>query len=49
MSKAHKAIKYNLVKEHRKLQYEIALDRLIEGKVKPDYPNERFNKLKEIR
>jgi hypothetical protein len=49
MSKSHKAVKYQIIKAHRQEQYEIALDRLIEGKVKPDYPNERFNKLKEVR
>jgi hypothetical protein len=49
MSKAHKVVKYKLVKEHRQSQYELSLDRLIEGKVNPDYPRDRFNKLKEVK
>jgi len=49
MSKSHKAVKFRLIKSHRQEQYEMALDKLIEGKVKPDYPAIRFNKLKEIK
>lgn len=49
MSQAHKVVKFRLLEEHRKTQYEKALDLLIAGKVNPDYPAERFDKLKEIK
>jgi hypothetical protein len=49
MSKAHRAVKFKIVKAHRQAQYEKALDLLIQGKDNPEYVNERYEKLKEIK
>ncbi len=37
------------VLNHRRVQYEKALDGLIEGKLPPEYVSERYQKLKEIK
>ena len=49
MSKSHKSVKFRIVKAHRVQMYEKALDMLIAGRVNPDYPAQRFSKLKEVR
>lgn len=37
------------VRTHRKLQYEKALDLVIEGKAPPEYAKERYEKYKRVK
>lgn len=41
--------KRNECLNHRQVQYEKALDGLLEGRIPPDYVNERYRKLKDIK
>lgn len=49
MNTGRKKNKHNLVRQHRKTWYERELDRLIEGKSKPEIVNYRFRKLKDVK